>query len=80
MVDSIEQLQSQLNSQLEQLNSSKKLMEDAFKKMQSNMGNLPKEVDKKIGNGMKAILMSDGRIIIEFESSSKAADYFAKLW
>jgi len=80
MVDNnIEQLKAQLKAQVDQLTESKKAMEQAFTKVQSSLNNFPKEQDKKITNGFKAILMSDGKIIMEFTSSTEAADYFGKL-
>lgn len=77
--NNIDQLKSQLKAQMDQLAEGKKAMEQAFSKLQSSLNTMPKELDKKINNGMKATLMSDGKVIIEFSSSTEAAAYFAKL-
>jgi len=79
MVDNIEQLKAELKAQVDQLAESKKTMEAAFSKIKSSINTIPKELDKKMLEGMKATLMNDGKIIIEFQSSTLAAEYFGKL-
>lgn len=79
MADNIDQLKAQLKAQVDQLLESKKSMEAAFSKMQSSLSTFPKEQDKKMLDGMKATLMSDGKIILEFQTSTLAAEYFGKL-
>lgn len=80
MVDNnIDNLKAQLKAQVDQLMESKKSMEAAFSKIQSSLNTIPKELDKKMLDGIKATLMSDGKIIMEFQTSTLAAEYFGKL-
>jgi len=79
MADNIEQLKAQLKTQMDQLTESKKTMEQAFSKMQSSLNQLPKELEKKYTSDFKAVLMSDGKVVIEFSNIQTANKFFEKL-
>jgi hypothetical protein len=79
MADNIEQLKAQLKIQMDQLTESKKTMEQAFSKMQSSLNQLPKELEKKYTSDFKAVLMSDGKVVIEFSNIQTANKFFEKL-
>lgn len=75
----LENLKAQLKANMDQLAASKVNMEAAMKSIQNNMVNMPKEIDKKIKDGMKATLMSGGKIILELSTDADALAYFNKL-
>lgn len=77
--NNLDNLKAQLKANMDQLAASKVSMEAAMKSIQSNMVNMPKEIDKKIKDGIKATLMNNGKIILELSSDADALAYFTKL-